>query len=451
MENGLSSIQPHTINLGRVNIVNTVNISGRIVDWKNQQGINQTVVQCIYEDGTFQETKSDATGFFQFDIPNGSTVELRPSKNTNLANGISSFGLGILREFIVANNPPEITSPYQIIAGNYDCWTTESVGLLDMLNFQKVLIGLTTEMDACESWSFLDATTPLPPNFGLGNVFEAFDYPTSIKLEQVSNDQIVEFTGVKMGDILGDATLSDAFRGKATERQKKQQLFLNTPTLTVPKETIVDLPFASNQFKEILSFQAGLSYNSQQLELVAVVPTRNTDFASMLWNTIPTKGQIKLSWISPENNGSSTEKNQPIFSLKFKTKKAINAYDWEQLIQLEERVLAAEIVDIRRTPKAVELNFLTPLSTVTKKIELYKSFPNPTKKEATIGFYLPEAMEASIRLSNHLGQTIKLINQHYTKGYNEVNLSVDGFESGLYFYTLQTASIQTTKSMVVIK
>jgi len=60
-------------------------------------------------------------------------------------------------------------------------------------------------------------------------------------------------------------------------------------------------------------------------------------------------------------------------------------------------------------------------------------------------------MEASIRLSNHLGQTIKLINQHYTKGYNEVNLSVDGFESGLYFYTLQTASIQTTKSMVVIK
>jgi len=285
-----------------------------------------------------------------------------------------------------------------------------------MLNFQKVLIGLTTEMDACESWSFLDATTPLPPNFGLGNVFEAFDYPTSIKLEQVSNDQIVEFTGVKMGDILGDATLSDAFRGKATERQKKQQLFLNTPTLTVPKETIVDLPFASNQFKEILSFQAGLSYN-----------------------------------ISPENNGSSTEKNQPIFSLKFKTKKAINAYDWEQLIQLEERVLAAEIVDIRRTPKAVELNFLTPLSTVTKKIELYKSFPNPTKKEATIGFYLPEAMEASIRLSNHLGQTIKLINQHYTKGYNEVNLSVDGFESGLYFYTLQTASIQTTKSMVVIK
>lgn len=450
VENGASSIQPHSINLGTIDIVNTVNISGNIVDWKNQQGINQTMVQCIYEDGTFQETMSDKTGFFQFDIPNGSTVELKPTKNTDLTNGVSSFGMGILREFIIANNPVEITSPYQIIAGNYDCWTTESVDLLDIINFRKLLIGLNTEMAACESWTFLPSDTQLPTNFGLSNVFEAFDYPTVIKFENVTTNQTIEFTGVKMGDILGDANLTNGLQTNATERQRRQPLSLNIPALAVPKQSIIEIPFTSKQFKQIFSFQTGLSYNQQQLELMEIIPTANTDFASILWNNLPTKGHLKLSWISPQQEGSSLEQNQPIFKLKFKTKTTIKTSDWEQLIRLEERILPTEIVDKDRDFKIVSLNVMTK-STLNNAIELYGSFPNPTATQATIPFYLPQSMEGSLIIRNHLGQTVETIRAVYPKGYNEISFKVNDFTTGLYFYTLRTATQQLTKSMVIIK
>ena len=450
MENGVSTIQPHTINLGTIDIVNTVNISGRIVDWKNQQGINQTIVECIYEDGTFEVTKSDATGFFEFDIPNGSTVELRPSKNTNLLNGISSFGIGILREFLVANNPPEITSPYQIIAGNYDCWTTESVNLLDIINFQQLLIGLNTAMEACESWTFLPSDTPLPSDFGLSNVFEEYDYPTGIQLNQVTTNQTIEFTGVKMGDILGDANLANGLQANSMERQKEESLQLNIPPIKAEKEAIVTIPFTSEQFKDLFSFQMGLVYDQQKLTFVEFMPTKDTDFATILSHPNLTKGQLKLSWLSPQKEGSSSQKNQPIFKLKFKTKTAINVEDWQQAIQLAERVLPTEIVDINRTFKTAQLNVLSEVI-AKNSTELYASFPNPATAQATIPFYLPQSTECRIVLCNHLGQMVKTVQVVYPKGYQEVVFDVGSFANGLYFYTLQTGTQQLTKNMVILK
>ena len=60
-------------------------------------------------------------------------------------------------------------------------------------------------------------------------------------------------------------------------------------------------------------------------------------------------------------------------------------------------------------------------------------------------------MEGSLIIRNHLGQTVETIRAVYPKGYNEISFKVNDFTTGLYFYTLRTATQQLTKSMVIIK
>ena len=85
-------------------------------------------------------------------------------------------------------------------------------------------------------------------------------------------------------------------------------------------------------------------------------------------------------------------------------------------------------------------------------IKLEQNYPNPFNPSTNIDFYLPEMVQVSLTVYNHIGQKItNLIDRKFLKGNQSVMLNLNGFSSGLYLYKLATPEHSITKTMTLIK
>jgi hypothetical protein len=83
---------------------------------------------------------------------------------------------------------------------------------------------------------------------------------------------------------------------------------------------------------------------------------------------------------------------------------------------------------------------------------LYQNVPNPFQGQTMIGFELPEAMEAMIKVQDVSGRTLQIIRGDFAKGYNEVEVSEEQLpQAGILYYTLETADYTATKKMIIIE
>jgi hypothetical protein len=83
---------------------------------------------------------------------------------------------------------------------------------------------------------------------------------------------------------------------------------------------------------------------------------------------------------------------------------------------------------------------------------LDQNYPNPFNPFTTITYALPEQGNVELTVYNSLGQKVKtLVNKHQQAGYHSYIFNGNSVASGIYFYSLKTASYQQTRKMLLIK
>ncbi|HAQ61925.1 TPA: hypothetical protein DCR49_08005 [Candidatus Delongbacteria bacterium] len=86
------------------------------------------------------------------------------------------------------------------------------------------------------------------------------------------------------------------------------------------------------------------------------------------------------------------------------------------------------------------------------EITLHQNYPNPFNPETSISFSLPKEEQVTLSVFNSDGQLVKeLVNCKRSAGNYSVNLNAENFNSGIYFYTLETGSTKLSKKMLLIK
>ena len=91
-------------------------------------------------------------------------------------------------------------------------------------------------------------------------------------------------------------------------------------------------------------------------------------------------------------------------------------------------------------------------SALPSSFSLSQNYPNPFNPSTNIKFTLKESGNASLRVYNTLGQLIMTINEGYKPaGTYNVNINMDNFASGIYFYSLQEGNNLLTKKMLLLK
>ena len=95
----------------------------------------------------------------------------------------------------------------------------------------------------------------------------------------------------------------------------------------------------------------------------------------------------------------------------------------------------------------VAINF----TSTTAGFELEQNTPNPFNAETVIGFNLPTAGTATLKVMDIQGKVLKTITADYTKGYNQISLNAKELgATGVLSYQLESADNVVTKKMIII-
>ena len=441
-ENGFTPPITPEVGRGRVSIStglsSVAEVGGNILTYWGD-GVADAMVTIRSTDHEMYPMTSQGGDYKAEAVPMGYEYEFIPSKTTNPANGLSTFGLFLTQKYILGYEPEEIQSPYQVIAMDANCSGTLTT--FDLFAMQQMLVGNLSEFPGCESWVFVDANHEFPTEFTNKNVFP---YPNSYTMMLESENAQADFIGVKVGDILGRAVpIDNALRTDAGGRnQQTVPLQVSAEKVAIGEEIVVH--FKAPELTEMVSFQLGLDFDYQALELVDFAANSGNDLASAM--TGVNRNQLKISWYDPSGQGTTLEEHEDYFTLKFIVKQKID--NILEIITINNRTLVSEL----HQPSNKAYRFkLVNKNTTNSTFKVHQNTPNPFNNATIINMEMPMDLEAAIIVQDQFGRTIQTIQQSLKAGMNSVELNRNQLSAGIYYYTVKAGEFTATKRMLVIE
>jgi len=157
---------------------------------------NLPVGQVIVCDQPQQTTGPDGI----FEIAAGApclATGLYPKRDGSPLNGVSTFDLVLINRHVLGIE--SLNSPYKMIAA--DANNSRSVTTGDIVTLRKLILGLDTDLANVDSWRFV------PADFVFPNPLNPFAtvFPEGVPLAPGAPPQVVNFVGLKVGDVNGNA------------------------------------------------------------------------------------------------------------------------------------------------------------------------------------------------------------------------------------------------------
>lgn len=91
-------------------------------------------------------------------------------------------------------------------------------------------------------------------------------------------------------------------------------------------------------------------------------------------------------------------------------------------------------------------------SELPKEYKLFENFPNPFNPVTKIKFSVPKSEKVTLKIYNTAGKLmIELLNNYINPGTYEVQWNAENFSSGVYYYSIESASFRDTKKMILVK
>ncbi len=88
---------------------------------------------------------------------------------------------------------------------------------------------------------------------------------------------------------------------------------------------------------------------------------------------------------------------------------------------------------------------------IPNSIELIKNYPNPFNNQTRIVFRLSRQNPVSLQIYDVNGKIVREQERYYESGTHNMDISMNGVASGLYFYTLKTGSAAVSGKMILQK
>ncbi|GJM33130.1 MAG: hypothetical protein DHS20C18_21310 [Saprospiraceae bacterium] len=446
MNGNVPTVLPHTTLGGHVSIATTGAIIGTVETWQGEALANTN----IHIEGNNTNLAEVTNTFGTYTMPNlplGEMYTISADRNMAPSNGLSTYALFIGQRFILGMEPAQIYSPYQIIAGDANC--NNGFTTLDLFIIQQLIIGATDNFAQCPSWVFVEGGNTMPDVFDAYNVFPYSNQSTMM----VMHDTSVNFIGVKVGDILGDAS-PDPFADEEVDDRNDEELNWHTSNQQIAAGEYFDIPVTSSNFDAVVSYQSGISFPTDRMSFAEFLPGESAGLSNVVVGTSNVdEGELRLSWFNIDGNEYTASTNEVLFTLRFRAETDID--DLNGLFTVSDRFIRPEAHNQLGEARDIVIE-ITELSTDTETEEamgyrLYQNRPNPFNHTTTIRFDLPQSMDIVLTIHDNLGRVIKEIKGGFITGKNEVTLEDLHLEGGVYYYTLKAGNFADTKSMVILK
>ncbi|MGB3546005.1 MAG: PKD domain-containing protein, partial [Saprospiraceae bacterium] len=371
----------------------------------------------------------------------GQMYHVSAHKDDEAANGLSTFGLYLGQRYLLGLPTPQITSPYQVIAGDANCSNTFTT--LDLYLIQRVLLGTDPDFGTCPSWVFVHESNDFGSNFTINSVFP---YISEAEL-MVTDNMTTSFTGVKVGDILGQANPTLFWQQESEDRNLRTLPFTAAnQAVSEGEEVTVDL--RAGDFADLASFQFQLAFPSDQLELVSI----DGSLPGIQFNTArATSGLVRLAWFDPSGNGTDLRaaNETGVLQLRFRARRAIA--DWQELLMIDSTGFPTEAYTADGEPVQPRLQWTGGITAgeAVSYLRLDQNQPNPFTNSTRIGFALPAAGPITLTVYDLLGRPVWTRDLNLSAGEHAVEWENENLAPGLYRYELRTATERASKSMLI--
>lgn len=349
--------------------------------------------------------------------------------NEDHLNGISTFDMVLISKHILGVQP--LSSPYHMIAADVN--NSRSITISDMIVLRRLILSHIDYFPSNTSWRFVDPayTFPDPTNPWLE------PFPERITTEARMHPSIsMIFVGIKIGDINGDAQGFNTI----DDRSQAKPFVLDVTGQQAQAGQLITAEFAAADLAA-LGYQGTLSFDEQALEWVELLPglanEANFNFARA------DEGLIAMSW-----NGE-LQAEHALFSLVFRAKQEGRLSDW---LSIDSRMVRAEAYRDNGQHTELKLRFNAPQEGVlAADFELHQNAPNPFREETVIGFHLPAADRATLKISDLNGRLLQVVHQEAAQGYNQFLIdSKDLPASGLLIYSVETTQFTASRKMLLL-
>jgi hypothetical protein len=406
----------------------SVNVGG-LIETEDNEGVEEVNVQLS---GSSQNAMmTDANGMFNFAVVPGGDYTLTPVKDDQPLNGVTTYDLVLISKHILGVQA--LNSPYKLIAA--DANKSGTVTTFDLVTIRKVILFIDSTFPNNTSWRFVDKDFVFPnPQNPWQTVF-----PEVINVNNIAADQLAaDFVAVKIGDVNSSAATSLTGGNEDRNANGKLVLAVDDVQLTAGQEYTVD--FKARDFN-VLGYQFTLNFDKGALEFVQV--NSGVAGAENFGLTLLENGVITTSW---NDNNANVADDQTVFSIVFKATTSVKLSD---ALSVNSRFTKAEAYKQNGDLLDVELVFNGAAS--ARNFELYQNTPNPFSTYTVIGFNLPEAVAATLTITDVSGKVVKSVNQEFAKGYNEIKLERREMPAtGILYYQLDTPTDSATKMMLLM-
>ncbi len=402
-------------------------ISGQVMDQQGQP-IEAAQIEVESTDANLS-LMSDGNGGFEFTMPEGADYTIRPIKNNDPLNGVSTFDLVLISQHILGKRA--FDSPYKYIAADVN--KSGTITAFDLVHLRQLILNIITELPNNTSWRFVDMDYEFPSK-EMGMELTTTQEEKTIR--DLSGDRLgMDFLGVKIGDINGSAVPNRS--AWAGGRNKTATFSLNVDNQVIEKGKIYTIPFNAEELEQILGYQFTLEFKHLKLLNIQGGVANIEHFG----RTMETRGILTTSWHSLLSRETTTA----LFTLTFQ---ATQAGQLDELLKITSAHTPAEAYGLSGTFLDVSLTFneSSPIP-----FQVYQNTPNPFNQHTTIAFDLPAKGNVVFQLVNAQGQIVRKREADFQKGNNVFDLDLRSIPEGTYYYQLSTPFGVVTKKMTKVQ
>jgi hypothetical protein len=432
-ENGLTDFCITTIDIQDNNTICPPEIGGNGIISGNISvpGSGKLAGAMVYLDGSnFPGTPSGSNGYFVFpSMPLGGTYEVRPNRNDDTRNGVTTLDLVKIQKHLLGLQ--SFSTPFEFIAADVN--NSKTVTAIDIVQLRQLILGYFDVFPNNTSWRFVDNAHifPDPANPWISEWAETY------RIHDFSNTMSdVNFDAVKIGDLNLSAN-HQAGSGIILPRTDEKCEVAYNVTLQ-PEGDVYKIDIKLKDASAYTAVQFSFGWNDQQYRLLDWNPGKlfNIDDIRM-----PEKAGDAAS-VAVYSIDGWEQSEVDIVTLWVK---ALNADPMP--FQLYLKPLPTQPVGYRLKD---ESGYAVQFTSESAPVPFYNR-PNPFKDVTTIYSNSEVNEPGTLKVYDANGRLVLARSIQLVKGENEfyINRSEVPF-AGIYVYEIQALSQNRTNRMIIV-
>ena len=396
-----------------------VRVAGTI---KTEEGKEVENVEVNLNGSPLQAYMTDEEGQYAFpNMPTGGQYEIDPAKNDDYLNGVTTIDIVMIQRHIL--NMTELDSPYKLLAADVNM--SESISALDLIQIRKLVLGLYDEFPSVDSWRFVDVEHQFidADNPWLSPFSEEYN------ITSLDNDMLVDFIGIKMGDVNGTVVTNSFAGNDLDERSGKVEL---------------QYEIANNGFTSSVAI-----YGSDENTVTGAQMVIELDEEFEVSNL--TAGAWKI-----EESQYRIVGNKVIIS--YDAAKGISNASGEELFTIQGigKLSNLTLIEDRLGAEVYDGNLSSSKMILTAKgdveFAVSNANPNPWSSETNIEISVNESQNGEVEIYSTTGKLLKTKDISLTAGINTITLTHSDFnEYGTMLIRIKTKSFDHNLRVVHIK